>query len=494
MSKRKDLSLKEKIEIFAKYDNLPKCSQREAALKLGISQPALCKLLKNRDNVCAQFVANGNLSRKRKRLGKAEDVEGALLDWFKNARLKKIPISRGILSEKAEHFAQMMGVENFTPSNGWLTRWKQRNNIVFRKLHGEKQNADFDAANYWKTNILPDLLKDYDPHQIFNTDETGLFYRALPQHTHMFKTESNAGFKKIKQRVTVLLTCNMTGTVKKTPLVIGGSKKPRCFKGVKSFPVVYRNNKNSWMTSSIFTDFLVEWDRKLKQNIALVLDNCKAHPTDLNLQRIKLVFLPPNTTSVIQPLDQGIIKAFKCHYRKELARKAVEEIDDSSATTQSVSLLDGIHYIKMSWDTVSVNTIKNCFLACGFKSEESQIEVTSDDEEEFDEDFLKYVEIDEDLQTSAELTDAEIVEQHSSSSQVLSESENRDEESDSDEEPDPPPTATDARKALHTLRRILENRGGELEMYEQYYSFARNIERIIAPSKQTTIDQFFHKA
>lgn len=128
------------------------------------------------------------------------------------------------------------------------------------------------------------------------------------------------------------------------------------------------------------------------------------------------------------------------------------------------------------------------------ESKESQIEVTSDDEEEFDEDFLKYVEIDEDLQTSAELTDAEIVEQHSSSSQVLSESENRDEESDSDEEPDPPPTATDARKALHTLRRILENRGGELEMYEQYYSFARNIERIIAPSKQTTIDQFFHKA
>ncbi len=67
-----------------------------------------------------------------------------------------------------------------------------------------------------------------------------------------------------------------------------------------------------------------------------------------------------------------------------------------------------------------------------------------------------------------------------------------DENSDEDEEPDPPPTdAADALKALHTLRRVLENRGAEQEMYEQYYSLVKNMERLIVPSKQSTIDQFF---
>ena len=77
MSKRKDLSLTEKKNIFIILDDFPKCSQREAELKLGISQSALCNSLKNRDNVSAVTVTNGNLSRKR---GKAEDIEKILLE------------------------------------------------------------------------------------------------------------------------------------------------------------------------------------------------------------------------------------------------------------------------------------------------------------------------------------------------------------------------------------------------------------------------------
>ena len=84
---------------------MPKCSQSEAALKLGISQSALCNLLKKRDNISAEIAANGNMSCKRKRGGKAKDIKEALLEWFRNARLKKVPISRGILRKKAEQLA-----------------------------------------------------------------------------------------------------------------------------------------------------------------------------------------------------------------------------------------------------------------------------------------------------------------------------------------------------------------------------------------------------
>ena len=94
---------------------MPNCSQREAALKFGISQYALCNLLKNKDNVRAEIVANGNLSYKQKQERKAEDIEEALLECFRNVRLKKVPISCRILCEKAEEFVQIMFVENFNP-------------------------------------------------------------------------------------------------------------------------------------------------------------------------------------------------------------------------------------------------------------------------------------------------------------------------------------------------------------------------------------------
>ena len=116
----------------------------------------------------------------------------------------------------------------------------------------------------------------------------------------------------------------------------------------------YHNIKKSWMTSAIFSDFLVQWDKKLTENIVLDLDNCAVHPTHLILQHIKLVFLPPNTTSIIELLDQEIINSFKCCYKKELAKKVVTAIclsPSSSVSTaaKSVNLLDAMHYIKMSW-------------------------------------------------------------------------------------------------------------------------------------------------
>ena len=55
---------------------------------------------------------------------------------------------------------QTVGVENFTAIDSWLIRWKEQNNIVYCKLHGEKLVADFDARSYWKIDVLPNLLKD----------------------------------------------------------------------------------------------------------------------------------------------------------------------------------------------------------------------------------------------------------------------------------------------------------------------------------------------
>lgn len=111
-------------------------------------------------------------------------------------------------------------------------------------------------------------------------------------------------------------------------------QSPRYFKDIKQLPVNYYSNFKAWMTSTIFKDFMLKWDKNLNKKIVLLLDNCMAHiiceintHTFINMKNIKLVFLPANTTSNIQPRNQDIIMSFKSHYRKAVVKKIIDDID-----------------------------------------------------------------------------------------------------------------------------------------------------------------------
>ena len=72
------------------------------------------------------------------------------------------------------------------------------------------------------------------------------------------------------------------------------------------------------MSSEFFEEWVKELDRSFgvkKRKIALIVDNCPAHPTVTGLKWVELIFLPPNTTSVTQSIDQGVIIALKAKYR-----------------------------------------------------------------------------------------------------------------------------------------------------------------------------------
>jgi DDE superfamily endonuclease len=229
---------------------------------------------------------------------------------------------------------------------------------------------------------------------IFNVDELGLFYQLLPNKTHVLKGKSCRSGKHSKVRITVLLGANADGSQKLKPLVIGKYENPRVFKNINKnkLPVYYRFNKKAWMTGGIFKDYIsilnkqmVRQDRK----ILLFLDNCPAHPNDLKFSNIKFVFFPPNTTSVCQPMDQGIIKVFKGYYRN----RVVEEIFRKTSSNNSInadqikiSLLDAIFFIDQSWKEVDISTISNCFKHAGFhKNLSKEADVTENNEAEFEE-------------------------------------------------------------------------------------------------------------
>ena len=77
---------------------------------------------------------------------------------------------------KGRTFAKDLGLNDFKGSNGWLESFLKRNNIVFKTQSGEHAEVNRDTVSQWRE-TLPSLCKGYSPKDIFNMDETGLFYK-----------------------------------------------------------------------------------------------------------------------------------------------------------------------------------------------------------------------------------------------------------------------------------------------------------------------------
>ena len=263
---------------------------------------------------------------------------------------------------------------------------------------------------------LNEICEGYEDRNIYNADETGLFYRIMPNKTLCFKGEKCSGGKSSKERLTVLLCSNMTGEFEQ-PLVIGKAKNPRCFKHInpKTLSVHWYYNKKSWMTQSIMSEWLIAFDKTMsKQNrkILLFLDNSRTHPRNIKLKSVKLVFFPPNATSVLQPLDQGVIRCFKLHYRKLFLRHVLSQADsgNSDQLAKSVNVMNAIQWITKAINSIPQSCVQHCFKKAGFEIPVSNVlceNATTTDESELFELFKisgssqmqEYIDIDANLST-----------------------------------------------------------------------------------------------
>nr|XP_047142814.1 tigger transposable element-derived protein 4-like [Hydra vulgaris] len=202
----------------------------------------------------------------------------------------------------------------------------------------------------WNETTLPTLLLNYKLENIFNADEFGLFYQCLPNKTYHLSQEKCFGGKNSKVRLTGIAEGSATG--EKLPMfVIGKSKNPRCFKHIKQLPCTYKNQLKSWMTGDLFTEWVMKLDSFFcaqDRKVALLVDNCSAHPHIEGLSNINLIFFPPNTTSVLQPMDQGVIRSLKAHYRHKIVRDCHQLLKKASVskTNKSIEEADDDHPFK----------------------------------------------------------------------------------------------------------------------------------------------------
>ena len=518
------LTLETKIKLLEDVDTKA-MTLTEIGEKYGVHKSTVSKIVKNRQQIEEAYTSfSFQPDRKRMRTGKMEDVDEILYRWFKQARAMSANVSGNILMEKAKDIAREMNLEDFTPSTGWLDRFKKRRGIAFRAVCGESASVDSSQTDEWLSKALPELLKEYGPDDVFNADETGLFFRCLPDKTLAIKGEKCSGGKLSKDRITVLVAGNMSGNEKLPLLTIGHSAKPRCFKNVKRLPLDYQANKKAWMTSAIFEKWIRKLDTRFLlegRSIAMVIDNCPAHPPVKGLRAIRLVFLPPNTTSKLQPCDQGIIQSMKHHYRTNMVQKYLIHIESHLANTHNVSsaqiinefkisILDALYMLRTAWSKVTETTIANCFRHAGFKHQdpsESDLLVPSDSEEATGEvEVTNLFERLQDLVTdevSAEAfysidNDLLTCEEAQISSLVGDVQVEQNLEAEADEEDDPDDgdveamvSAKEATLALATLRRYSEQQGVEDLINNTCLMDQQLNKHLLSNRKQKTITDFF---
>ena len=139
-------------------------------------------------------------NQKRIRGSNFSQVEEALDHWFQSTMsLKNITIDGPIIQAQAIKFATMLNCLDFKASSGWLEGFKKRHKISFKTIVGEAGLVDQKIIEDW-FKILPELIKGYNSDDIFNGDETALFYKALPNKTMFYSGLACNNVKQIKER------------------------------------------------------------------------------------------------------------------------------------------------------------------------------------------------------------------------------------------------------------------------------------------------------
>ena len=132
------------------------------------------------------------------------EMESELFSWLRNKEQRKGFITDDILQSKARDICAKRFIE-FKASKNWVCKFKYRNGIGLKVLHGEEGSADRQWVSVTKA-ILPVLLHGTSTEDIWNGDETGYFFRAYPSTS--LASRCRKGMKVAKDRITAMLCCN----------------------------------------------------------------------------------------------------------------------------------------------------------------------------------------------------------------------------------------------------------------------------------------------
>jgi hypothetical protein len=189
--KKENATLRQRIEVIQWHKN---GGNQSATAKhfnkkypsLKITQPLVSKWVNNKDYWFKQWEEScGESARQAKRVRQTvhPEVTEMMELWISRAMQDRVLLTGEVLRQKWKQFADLVGIpedERLHLSDGWLTRFKERNGLKQLKRHGEASSADPERIVHERQR-LQELIREsgYRLKDIFNMDETGLFYACV---------------------------------------------------------------------------------------------------------------------------------------------------------------------------------------------------------------------------------------------------------------------------------------------------------------------------
>uniref|UniRef100_A0A8D2L316 Tigger transposable element derived 3 n=1 Tax=Varanus komodoensis TaxID=61221 RepID=A0A8D2L316_VARKO len=462
ISERKELSLQEKVRVLEMLEG-PKVSQSELAKRFGVSQPQICRIIKNKERILAEWCKNANPGRKRKLEDKAVPGSTALLQWFERSCVPSAPHNGVPLPGRAGHLCEAFGQPELAA--GWLgsAGAKQK-----RPLPEERAEAEC-----WDNTLLPCILSRYDPPDIYACGEAAILFRATPEDLALEKREAG------QEQLTVLLCTNMDASDKRDALIVGKAQKLLPFQGAEAqefLPATYRADSRAWMTAAIFAEWLQKLNEDMKckrRSVVLFLAQCGAHPY-AELSHVKMVFMPPGLSRV-HPLEHGAIQSFRCHYRRRLLTRLLVALDGRAPAAPPgqlsghPTLLDAVHTVVQAWSEVCPRTIQSGFRAAGLGSSPRlptpPVDVIRALGFQTQEQFEQFALVDEGLECFGEQEGADAGPEDPPAQDLAAEGRRKRED-----QPLPArPTKADVMESLAQLRRYLECHAVPPSVFQAFY-------------------------
>ena len=353
------LSLLEKFLIVSELEGPNPRTKAAIAREKGVKPPAINYIWSQRDSIKENYNFNPSNAKELKSSKgpeKFKDIDEPLLTWFQNNRVANKIVDGNMLLTQARKAAVRLGINSEDITESWVQRWRARHGIKSLVLHGEAADCP-DYADWLEAHKC--IFEKYPVGNILNFDETALFWRVQNKRTFVLAAENSSqirGRKANKSRVTLLVGCAADGK-KEALIVVGTAANPRwpLLLGQRTrtkAPLTYYSSKKGWMNQHIFGQILADLEmrfKKQKRNCLVLLDNCSSHKGfcdmyDGTKTNMRIIMLPKNTTSKLQPCDQGVIRSLKAKYRGRLGKLSLAKDSDK------ISLYEGLMIIRASWN------------------------------------------------------------------------------------------------------------------------------------------------
>nr|XP_033322222.1 jerky protein homolog-like [Megalopta genalis] len=366
--KRMLLNMQQRLDVLKdlRETGLP---YKQIANKYDVSIRTIHEIRKNATKINT-FAGKSKQELKRQRIAGPlyDEVDKQLLSWFIQRKTLGVHITDALVLEKATELKENLpSCSRFKVSNGWLTKFKQRHNI-----HLEKGNADQDGADTFVVNFKKIIEEgNVSLENVYNMDESGLLWKALPTKTLAREEEKDLGGHKTKRdRITIGLCANALGTHKIMPIVIYKFKNPRALKHEVSLPVIFKSQSNACMDKTLFLDWFenhfkpsvkqCQEEKQISGKVILLLDNCEAHKVTLQEDEdFTIIYLPPNTASILQPMHQGIVKKTKKVFRQKLLQRVLTYKGGINEFYADYTIKNCIDILSESWLEITQRDIIN---------------------------------------------------------------------------------------------------------------------------------------